>query len=82
MKDLKIKQVICAQNHTLALSDDGYVFSWGYGGGFIRGPGALGHGDLQSLSSPAVIEHFEKAVYIHYILYHNNFLLILIKLLY
>lgn len=62
LKDLKIKQVVCAQNHTLALSDDGYVFSWGYGGGFIRGPGALGHGDLQSLSSPAVIEYFEKDV--------------------
>lgn len=39
------------------------MFSWGYGGGFLRGAGALGHGDIKSLSSPAVIEFFEKNVF-------------------
>lgn len=67
LNGLNIKQVVCGQNHTLALSKDGYVFSWGYGGGFLRGAGALGHGDIKSLSSPAVIEFFEKNVFIKYL---------------
>lgn len=39
-----------------ALSEDGEVFTWGWGGTFVTGAGALGHGDLEHQWRPKEIE--------------------------
>lgn len=47
--------VVCGENHCLALTRDGEVFSWG-SGRF----GQLGHGELtNSLDKPTAIEFFQ-----------------------
>lgn len=43
----RVTKVCCGAQHTLALLDDGSVFSWGNGNN-----GRLGHGDTLSLSCP------------------------------
>ncbi|KAG0246488.1 hypothetical protein BGX31_001764 [Mortierella sp. GBA43] len=53
LKDKKVTQVSCGTNHTLALTDDGMVFSWGFGG-----YGRLGHTKQEDLWTPTSIEHF------------------------
>jgi len=39
----------------LALSDDGRVFSWGFGGSTVGGVGALGHGSKETVHAPKQI---------------------------
>jgi len=45
-----IVQVACGWQHTMALSNQGQVFSWGYGE-----DGQLGHGNIEDFSSPHLI---------------------------
>eukprot|EP00947_MAST-08B_sp_MAST-8B-sp1_P005843 g5843.t1 len=52
---VNITKVACGDNHTLALSEDGAVFSWGFGGSFWSS-GALGHGDSTTREFPTAIE--------------------------
>ncbi|KAF7731704.1 hypothetical protein EC973_008876 [Apophysomyces ossiformis] len=49
----KIVSIACGTNHSLALDDEGYVYSWGFGG-----YGRLGHGEQKDLHIPRVISHF------------------------
>ena len=56
LQDFKIVQVVCGYNHTAALSEDGYVFTWGYGGNMFH-PGALGNGDYSSQPTPVVVDY-------------------------
>ena len=35
-KNIRIKKVCCTVNNTIALSEDGDVYSWGYGGKHSR----------------------------------------------
>lgn len=56
---VKIVQVAAGQHHVLARSDQGEVFSWGWGGSSLPGSsvaggsvGALGHGDTQKQPVP------------------------------
>ncbi|CAG8598636.1 24468_t:CDS:10 [Cetraspora pellucida] len=51
--DLFFTKVVCGENHCLALTRTGQVFSWGSGR-----YGQLGHGDTKSLDKPKVIEFF------------------------
>ncbi|CAG8620419.1 31715_t:CDS:2, partial [Racocetra persica] len=52
--DIVFTKVVCGENHCLALTQAGQVFSWGSGR-----YGQLGHGDTKSLDKPKVIEFFE-----------------------
>ena len=59
---VKIVQVAAGQHHVLALSDQGEVFSWGWGGSSMPGSsvaggsvGALGHGDTQKQPVPKLV---------------------------
>jgi hypothetical protein len=57
IKDLcheTIIQVACGQQHTLALTKNGKVYSWGLGVF-----GQLGHGRLSDKASPTLIKHLE-----------------------
>ncbi|ORX58264.1 RCC1/BLIP-II protein [Hesseltinella vesiculosa] len=53
LSNRKIVSVTCGTNHTLALDDEGYVFSWGFGGF-----GRLGHSEQKDLGSPRMIDQF------------------------
>ncbi|ESR43037.1 hypothetical protein WN944_004548 [Citrus x changshan-huyou] len=51
LEDVRIIQIANGGYHSLALTDDGKVFSWGYGG-----HGQLGHSFTQNQKVPMVIE--------------------------
>lgn len=59
---LKVVDVSCGERHTVAVTDNGEVWSWGYGGksgllSFLSEDiGALGLGSLNSTNSPTSIE--------------------------
>lgn len=64
-KALKVKKVVLGDFHSLALTEDGNVYSWGYGGrpGYLFGyvlsqAGALGHGNKEHRFYPKCIEFF------------------------
>mmetsp|Transcript_30680 Transcript_30680/g.80173 ORF Transcript_30680/g.80173 Transcript_30680/m.80173 type:complete len:731 (-) Transcript_30680:486-2678(-) len=50
-RDVAVHQVSCGTHHTLALSDNGDVWSWGSGE-----YGKLGHGDETKHTSPKLVE--------------------------
>jgi hypothetical protein len=50
-ENIKIKQVSCGFTHTVALTEDGRVFTWGNGA-----TGALGHGDAENHPVPKEVE--------------------------
>ena len=43
----------------MAVSDEGEVFTWGWGGSFFRGNGGLGHGNNVTQPLPALVEALE-----------------------
>ena len=64
---LKVVDVVLGECHTMALTDDGSVWTWGYAGkkGFFNWMytqeiGALGHGDKEPHFKPYKVEFFEK----------------------
>ena len=50
-EDVKVKQVALGNEHTVALSEDGQVYTWGY-----NYDGALGNGTTTGSKTPAKIE--------------------------
>lgn len=50
-------QISCGHDHSVALSKDGRVYSWGAGEG-----GLLGHGDTESTHSPKMIESIKDII--------------------
>jgi alpha-tubulin suppressor-like RCC1 family protein len=56
---VEVVSVACGDFHTLALDSEGRVFSWGWGGSFFSGGGALGHGDTDDVPTPALVEALE-----------------------
>ena len=66
-KGLKVKDVALGLHHTIALTEDGQVYSWGqarrkmwFGFDYLFPPtGALGHNSSQHLSKPKKISCFE-----------------------
>eukprot|EP01120_Amphizonella_sp_Union-15-10_P009475 TRINITY_DN3591_c0_g1_i1.p1 TRINITY_DN3591_c0_g1~~TRINITY_DN3591_c0_g1_i1.p1 ORF type:complete len:554 (-),score=106.73 TRINITY_DN3591_c0_g1_i1:56-1717(-) len=55
--DVKIIQADCGQQHTLALADNGHVYSWGLGVF-----GQLGHGFLHDCAKPQRITEFDNII--------------------
>ncbi len=64
--NIKIKKTCLGDYHSLALSTDGSLYSWGFGGekgylGFFRrDPGALGQGDWKHCFTPKRINFFKE----------------------
>ena len=50
-------QIVCEQWHTVGLTKNGEVFTWG-----INGSGVLGHGDKKSRSVPTKVESLDGSV--------------------
>lgn len=66
-KGRKVVDVALGEYHSVALTDDGSVYTWGYAGkvGFFnwmysQEVGALGHGDKKPTFTPKKVEFFEK----------------------
>lgn len=66
-RNKKVVEVALGEYHTVALTDDGSVYTWGYGGkvGFFnwmytQEVGALGHGDKKPYFFPKKVDFFEK----------------------
>ncbi|KAJ1290816.1 hypothetical protein BS78_02G272100 [Paspalum vaginatum] len=61
LKNIRVIQVACGGYHSLALTDDGEILSWGHGG-----HGQLGHPTLQNHRIPLAIKALseERIVYI------------------
>ncbi|XP_010260757.1 PREDICTED: probable E3 ubiquitin-protein ligase HERC2 [Nelumbo nucifera] len=61
LQDIHVIQIASGGYHSLALTDEGKVLSWGHGG-----QGQLGHSSIQNLKVPMVIESLakERIVYI------------------
>ena len=55
LRDKDIVKVASGARFTLAMSSDGKVWSWGYGG-----DGQLGHGDFQLQTMPTQIKYLER----------------------
>lgn len=62
---LKVKDVAVGESHTIALTEDGNVWTWGYAGKkgmfnwmYTQEVGALGHGDKESVFMPKRVEYF------------------------
>ena len=53
-----IVDIDCGDFHTMALDDQGQVYSWG-GGTSTQNKGQCGHGHLDETSEPQLIEYFE-----------------------
>ncbi len=51
-------QVEFGKSQVALLSDDGDVYTWGWGGSFFHGCGALGHGDTDTRTTPTLVETF------------------------
>lgn len=64
--NIKLRKVCMGDFHTVALTEDGQIYTWGYGGktGFMNllfsESGALGHGDKVDVFVPKKVKFFEK----------------------
>lgn len=54
LQDRQIVQISCGSGHTVVLTDDGKVYTWGRGD-----DGRLGHGDNGWKFAPRLVEHLE-----------------------
>lgn len=61
LSGIGVRALSCGLYHTLALTDAGEVYSFGFGGSFINGVGGLGSGSRSQLDSPAKLEGFTAA---------------------
>lgn len=64
---LKVVDVALGDYHTLALTEDGNVWTWGYAGKkgmfnwmYSQEVGALGHGDVEAQFTPKKVAYFEE----------------------
>merc|ERR1712216_511425 len=46
----------CGDHHTAVLDEDGFLFTWGWGGSFFSGAGCLGLGDETDQSAPVLVD--------------------------
>ena len=59
LSDIRVTQVACGWQHTLALSDLGMVYSWGNGD-----EGQLGHSGTKDFTSPKLIQGLSEVTYV------------------
>ena len=56
---IDVIDVVCGEQYSAALSDDGKVYTWGDSSGkLVGGTGVLGHGDLEPVKVPKEISFF------------------------
>eukprot|EP00831_Metopus_contortus_P038762 TRINITY_DN3041_c0_g1_i1.p1 TRINITY_DN3041_c0_g1~~TRINITY_DN3041_c0_g1_i1.p1 ORF type:complete len:333 (-),score=55.80 TRINITY_DN3041_c0_g1_i1:558-1556(-) len=65
LKGIKIKQVGCGDFHSIALSMEGQLYSWGGGGNFFN-RGQCGQGNNKDMEGPELIRALEQKNIIHF----------------
>lgn len=58
---IRIVQIDAGETSSAAVSDEGEVFTWGWGGSFFGGNGGLGHGNNVTQPLPALVEALQGA---------------------
>ena len=58
---IRIAQIDAGETASAAVSDEGEVFTWGWGGSFWGGNGGLGHGNNAAQARPALVEGLLRA---------------------
>mmetsp|Transcript_9613 Transcript_9613/g.17852 ORF Transcript_9613/g.17852 Transcript_9613/m.17852 type:complete len:416 (-) Transcript_9613:50-1297(-) len=58
--DAPVRQVALGAFHSACVCDDGSLWTWGWGGGFFHGAGALGLGHRDSAPTPQRVEQFHQ----------------------
>ena len=58
----RVDHIAVGYGHSLALADEGLVFSWGVGS-----KGQLGHGDRETKRSPQLVEAIKGKLIVRYI---------------
>ena len=53
---VKVASVACGDSHSAAVTSDGKLYTWGWGGSLWSGSGLLGHGDGASHTTPKLVE--------------------------
>lgn len=53
---IPIVSIAAGETSTAAISDEGELFTWGWGGSYWEGNGGLGHGDSTTQPRPALVE--------------------------
>jgi len=53
---IRIVRLDAAETSCAAVSDEGELFTWGWGGSYWGGSGGLGHGDTATQPRPALVE--------------------------
>lgn len=53
----KILQISCGDYHSIAISNQGEIFTWGGGGQYNKGQ--CGHDDLKDIDTPKRVEFFK-----------------------
>ena len=51
-----VASVACGDSHSAAVTSDGKLYTWGWGGSLWSGSGLLGHGDGTSHTTPKLVE--------------------------
>ena len=64
LKDVKITKVACGDFHSVALTTEGKLYSWGGGGNFFN-RGQCGHGNNKDSESPEIIRSLEKKIIVN-----------------
>lgn len=66
-RNLNVVDVALGEYHTAAVTEDGSIYTWGYGGKatffnwmITQEVGGLGHGDKNHHFTPKKVEYFEK----------------------
>jgi len=54
----RVKQVALGAYHSAAVTESGDLWTWGWGGSFWYGAGALGHGSSETMSEPTRVAAF------------------------
>lgn len=57
----QVLSVACGAYHSAAITEGGALWTWGWGGSFWSGVGALGTGNKDSVKEPMVVNSFVKA---------------------
>ena len=58
---IKISRIGGGETASAAVSEEGDVYTWGWGGSFWQGNGGLGHGDSTTQPRPALVQHLEES---------------------